>query len=165
MAFSLIFALLKLTCLVTLFDRKQKLAKIDHFWHFWLTFVNSKCIRISLRSQCCMRLFLWFSNTVRVRGSFFDVASSVGWAAEPLIFAWESGNMVEILSKRANQFSSFSGVFFRTAATILQSNHLWLSTALFSVIKSKASITDWNATLSLPSACCFLMTFFLSKVY
>ena len=29
-----IFVLLKLTCLVTLFDRKQKLAKIDHFWHF-----------------------------------------------------------------------------------------------------------------------------------
>ena len=94
----------------------------------------------------------------RVRGSFFDVASSVGWAAEPLIFAWESGNMVEILSLRANQFSSFSG-FFRTAY-VFCSPTICGSTALFSVIKSKASITDWNATLSLPSASCFLMTFF-----
>ena len=29
-----------------------------------LTFVHSKCKRSSLRSQCWMRLFLWFSNTV-----------------------------------------------------------------------------------------------------
>ena len=43
----------------------QKLAKSDHFWHFWLTFVHSKCNRSSLRSQCWMRLFLWFSNTVK----------------------------------------------------------------------------------------------------
>ena len=66
--------------------------------------------------------------------NFFDVASSkVGSGAEPLIFAWESGNIVEILSKRANQFSSFSG-FFRTAvlSTILQSNHLWLYSFIFS---------------------------------
>ena len=40
----------------------KKLAKIDHFWHFWLTFVHSKCKRSSLRSQCRMRLFLWFSR-------------------------------------------------------------------------------------------------------
>ena len=56
-----IFVLLKLTCLVTLFDSGfQKLAKMDHFWHFWLTFVHSKCKRSSLRSQCWMPLFLWF---------------------------------------------------------------------------------------------------------
>ena len=42
----------------------QKLAKMDHFWHFKLTFVHSKCKRSSLRSQCLMRLFLWFSSTV-----------------------------------------------------------------------------------------------------
>ena len=42
----------------------QKLVKIDHFWHFQWTFVHSKCKRSSLRSQCWMRLFLWFSNTV-----------------------------------------------------------------------------------------------------
>ena len=42
----------------------QKLAKMDHFRHFWLTFVHSKCKRSSLRSQCWMRLFLWFSNTM-----------------------------------------------------------------------------------------------------
>ena len=39
----------------------EKLAKMDSFWHFWLTFVHSKCKR---SSQCWMRLFLWFSNTV-----------------------------------------------------------------------------------------------------
>ena len=43
----------------------QKLAKMDNFWHFQLTFVHSKCKRSSLRSQCWKRLFLWFSNTVR----------------------------------------------------------------------------------------------------
>ena len=36
--FPSIFVLLKLNCLVTLFDRKlqilQKLAKMNHFWHF-----------------------------------------------------------------------------------------------------------------------------------
>ena len=36
--------------------------KMDHFWHFQWTFVHSKCKRSSLRSQCWMRLFLWFSN-------------------------------------------------------------------------------------------------------
>ena len=41
-----------------------KLTKIDHIWHFWLTFVYSKCKRSSLRSQCWMRHFLWFLNTV-----------------------------------------------------------------------------------------------------
>ena len=41
-----------------------KLAKMDHFWHFQLTFVHSKCKRSSLRSQHWMRLFLWCSNTV-----------------------------------------------------------------------------------------------------
>ena len=39
----------------------QKLTKMDHFWHFLWTFVHSKCKRSSLRSQSCMRLFLWFS--------------------------------------------------------------------------------------------------------
>ena len=42
----------------------QKLAKMDHFGHFPLTFVHSKWKRSSLRSQCWMRLFLWFSNTL-----------------------------------------------------------------------------------------------------
>ena len=34
------------------------------FWHFSSAFVHSKWKRSSLRSQCWMRLFLWFSNTV-----------------------------------------------------------------------------------------------------
>ena len=35
----------------------QKLTKIDHFQHFWLTYVHSKCKHSSLRLQCWMRLF------------------------------------------------------------------------------------------------------------
>ena len=42
----------------------QKLAKKEQFWHFELTYVHSICKRSSLRSQCWMRLFLWFSNSV-----------------------------------------------------------------------------------------------------
>ena len=48
-----IFVLLKLTCLVTLFDRKLQIFKNLPKWK-----------RSSLRSQCWIRLFLWFSNTV-----------------------------------------------------------------------------------------------------
>ena len=59
-----IFVLFKLTCLVTLFDRKlqafKKLAKLTLFGIFYSTFVRSICKR---SSQCWMRLFLWFSNT------------------------------------------------------------------------------------------------------
>ena len=39
----------------------QKLTKMDQ-----LTFVHSKCKCSLLRSQCWMRLFLWFSNTVHL---------------------------------------------------------------------------------------------------
>ena len=42
----------------------KKVVKIDYFWLFWWTFVHSKCKRSSLRSQCWMRPFRWFSNTV-----------------------------------------------------------------------------------------------------
>ena len=35
----------------------QKLAKMDHFWHFKLTYVHSKCKRSSLRSQCWNETF------------------------------------------------------------------------------------------------------------
>ena len=54
-----------MTCLVTLFDCKLQVFKtrqIDHFWHFLWTFVHPKCKHSSLRSQCWMRLFVWFSN-------------------------------------------------------------------------------------------------------
>ena len=63
-----IFCLLKMTCLVTLFDRKlqvfQKLAKINHFRHFQWTFVHSKCKSSSLRFNIKWDIFLWFSNSV-----------------------------------------------------------------------------------------------------
>ena len=68
LAFSIIFCPNKMTCLVTLFDRKfqvfKKLVILAIFLHFQWTFVHSKCKRSSLRSQFWMRLFLWFSNTV-----------------------------------------------------------------------------------------------------
>ena len=63
-----IFVLLKLKCLVTLFDRKlhffKNSPKWTISWYFWLSFIHSKCKLSSLRSQCWMGLFLWFSNTV-----------------------------------------------------------------------------------------------------
>ena len=39
---------------------------MDHFWPFLLTFIHSKCKGSWLRSQSWMRLFLLFSNTVKV---------------------------------------------------------------------------------------------------
>ena len=51
---------LKLTCLVTLFDHKLW----SFFGIFNMNFFTLKCKRSSLRSQCWMRLFLWFWNTV-----------------------------------------------------------------------------------------------------
>ena len=54
-----------MTCLVSLLDRKHQVFKIDIFWHFWRTFVHSKCKCSSLRSQCWIRHFLRFSNTFK----------------------------------------------------------------------------------------------------
>ena len=68
-----IFVLLNVACLPSgntfwpqssVFPVFQKTHQIDDFWHFWLTFVHSKCKRSSLCSQYWMRLFLWFSTTV-----------------------------------------------------------------------------------------------------
>ena len=47
-----IFVLIKLTCLVTLFDLKNRFSKIRQNCPFL-----SKCKRSSLRSQCSLRLF------------------------------------------------------------------------------------------------------------
>ena len=55
------FVLLKLTCLVTLFNLKLQVFKKSPKWTI---FVHSKSKGSSLCSQCWMRLFLWFSNTV-----------------------------------------------------------------------------------------------------
>ena len=67
LAFSTNFVLLKLTCLVTLFDRQLQVFKNSPKWTiFNWTFVHSKCKRSWLRSHYWMRLFLWFSNTVRL---------------------------------------------------------------------------------------------------
>ena len=76
--FSSIFVLLKLTCLVTLFDRKLQLFKnslklINLSW----TFVHSKCKLNSLRSQYWMRLFLWFSNSLSIYLLYFPTLHNV----------------------------------------------------------------------------------------
>ena len=44
--------------------QEKRFSKTLQFWHFQSTFVHSKCKRSSLRWQCWMRLFLWFSITV-----------------------------------------------------------------------------------------------------
>ena len=62
--------------LVTLFDCKQqvvgfsKTRQIDHFWHFWWTFVHSKYKGSSLRSQCWVRLFLRFLGNLNFPALF-----------------------------------------------------------------------------------------------
>ena len=45
----------------------SKTRQNELFLAFWSTFVHSKCKRSSLRSQCWMRLFRGFSNTVFLR--------------------------------------------------------------------------------------------------
>ena len=68
--FSSIFVLLKLTCLVTLFDRKLQVFKNSPKWTFCFAFLISFCpLKMSLCSQCWMRLRLWFSNTMPVQSA------------------------------------------------------------------------------------------------
>ena len=53
-----------------------RFSKTRQKWPLWLfqwTFVHWKCKRSSLRSQCWMRLLLWFSNTVIVISRFFSL--------------------------------------------------------------------------------------------
>ena len=64
--FQLILFQLKLTCLVTLFDRKLQVFKISP--KCTIALVHSKSKRSSLRSQCWMRHSLSFSNTVLLFG-------------------------------------------------------------------------------------------------
>ena len=56
-----IFVILKLTCLVTLFDHKLYIFSKSRQKRFLAFLMNSKCLR---SSHCGMRLFLWFSYTV-----------------------------------------------------------------------------------------------------
>ena len=56
-SFSPIFVLLKLTCLVTLFDRKFQVLKTQLFFCIFNTFVHLKCKISSLRSQ----YWIWIS--------------------------------------------------------------------------------------------------------
>ena len=59
LAFSINFCLLKLTCLVTLFDYKLQGFKSSQNWQFLAFPMNSKWNFNLLRSPCWMRLFLW----------------------------------------------------------------------------------------------------------
>ena len=73
LAFPPIFVLLKVTCLVTLSDRKLHIFKNSSTWtifgifYLLLSTQNVNVARCSLRSQCWMRLFLWFSNTLHCK--------------------------------------------------------------------------------------------------
>ena len=89
---------IKLTCLVTLFDRKLQVFKNSPKWTlfgiFNSTFVHSKRKRSSLRSQCWMRLFLWFSNTVNLTNFLpknFKILISLVWDFHPKLVG-TSGN-------------------------------------------------------------------------
>ena len=77
---------------------------MDHFWHFYLSFVYSKCKRSSLRSQCWMRLFLWFSNTVQKILSQSDLVFSL--PGHGLYFAWRRPDFHAYL--RPRHFSRIS---------------------------------------------------------
>ena len=63
------FVLFKLTCLVTMFDRKLQVFKNSPKWTIFgifnklLSTQNVNLARFA-RNVCRMRLFLWFSNTV-----------------------------------------------------------------------------------------------------
>ena len=46
----------------------QKIAKMDHFEHFLLTFVHSKCKQL----ECWMRFFLWFFKHCVLPTIFFS---------------------------------------------------------------------------------------------
>ena len=61
--FPLIFVQLKLTCLVTLFDRKLHAFKNSPKWSILGIFHELLSTQI-VTAECWMRLFLWFSNTV-----------------------------------------------------------------------------------------------------
>ena len=84
LAFSSIFVQLKVTCLVTLFDRKLQVFKnspvIDHFWSI---FVHSKCKRSSLHSQCWMR---FFSVIFKHRVNIFWLHSAPKFCSTPRDF-------------------------------------------------------------------------------
>ena len=68
----------------------------QYFWYFWWIFVHSKFKLSSLRSQCRMRLFLWFSNTVDLDAS--DNSSS---------YQSQKHDMHFNLAKRAAEHRSF----------------------------------------------------------
>ena len=81
-----IFVLLKLTCLVTLLDRKLQFSKTRQIDQIGIiTYIDSKCKRSSLRSQCKMRLFLWFSNTVKCTEYYSMMAKGTS-LAESFVF-------------------------------------------------------------------------------
>ena len=57
-------------------SRFPKLAKLSNFGILNWTFAHSKCKRSLLRSQCWMRLFIWFLNTVTELNWFVVKCSS-----------------------------------------------------------------------------------------
>ena len=108
-----IFVLLKLTCLVTLFDRKIQVFKNSPKWTIFGIF---KCKRSSLRSQCWMRLFLWFSNTVSFRQALL-----LSWLFCRTFQQWKKILKIRLLPRfTRHSFPAFS---------------FWTMKALFKVLK------------------------------
>ena len=64
LAFSLIFVLSKLTCLVTLFDHRLKVYKNSPnwpFWHFWCDFAHAQCTLFKNQLKCLISIFQFLS--------------------------------------------------------------------------------------------------------
>ena len=61
----------------TVWPQAFRFSKSRQSWHFSLTFVHSKGKRSSLRSQCWMRLFKWFSNTVNAKDCYYILGNPI----------------------------------------------------------------------------------------
>ena len=82
--------------------RFSKLTKMDHFWHFWLTFDHTKCKRSSLRSQIAMLNETFFCDFQTPWHSYFATLKSnlsiiskfcfffsVAYSADEVIYVWQ----------------------------------------------------------------------------
>ena len=128
----------------------------DHFWHFSLTFVHSYCKRSSLRLQCWMRLFLWFSNTVpnfcildEPHHSLIEAISTWCFLHHfSFIASWGSGNcnvlgMEQWLSSNETsptKWSSFHLRFLDRNHYALENSSLLLHSSLYASLESKSEV-------------------------
>ena len=79
----------------------QKVAKMDHYWHFWWTFIHSKYKRSSLHSQYWMRLFWRFSNTVDLSNFWCRAYINIGIPVF-LTRQWKKKRVASMASKNCS---------------------------------------------------------------